>query len=299
VPTRVGFIGVGNMGWPMAGHIANAGHALTVYDVDAERSARFAREHNCKATRDLAELAENEITITMLPTGQIVREVILEAQNGAFAKALRPGSLVVDMSSSEPVGTRELGKVLERSGVILIDAPVSGAVPRAKTATLAIMIGGNDKAAIERAKPVLTAMGKQLFETGPLGTGHAMKALNNYIAAAGYTAVVEALLIGQRFGLDQEKMVDILNVSTGRNFTTEVMIKEQVLGGKFATGFALGLMAKDVRIAADLGESVSLDAPLSRLIRARWAKARDQLGATRDTSEALLAWKEDLPEGRQ
>ena len=302
MPTRVGFIGVGNMGWPMAGHIANAGHALTVYDVDAERSARFAREHNCKATRDLAELAElaeNEITITMLPTGQIVREVILEAQNGAFAKALRPGSLVVDMSSSEPVGTRELGKVLERSGVILIDAPVSGAVPRAKTATLAIMIGGNDKAAIERAKPVLTAMGKQLFETGPLGTGHAMKALNNYIAAAGYTAVVEALLIGQRFGLDQEKMVDILNVSTGRNFTTEVMIKEQVLGGKFATGFALGLMAKDVRIAADLGESVSLDAPLSRLIRARWAKARDQLGATRDTSEALLAWKEDLPEGRQ
>lgn len=293
---RVGFIGIGNMGWPMAGHIARAGHALMVYDLDAGKSARFAREHGCQAARDLAELAENEITITMLPTGQIVREVILEAQNGAFAKALRPGTIVIDMSSSEPVGTRELGKVLERSGVVLIDAPVSGAVPRAKTGTLAIMIGGNDKVATEHAKPLLLAMGKQLFETGPLGTGHAMKALNNYIAAAGYTAVAEALLIGQRFGLDQERMVDILNASTGRNFSTEFMVKEQVLGGKFATGFALGLMAKDVRIAADLGEAVGLDAPLSRLIRSRWAEARDRLGATRDTSEAILSWKDDLPE---
>lgn len=296
---RVGFIGIGNMGWPMAGHIAKAGHALMVYDLDAEKSARFAREHNCRSARSLAEVAENEITITMLPTGQIVRDVILQAEGGAFAKSLRPGALVIDMSSSEPVGTRELGKVLERSGVILIDAPVSGAVPRAKTGTLAIMIGGNDKAAIERAKPVLLAMGKQLFETGPLGTGHAMKALNNYIAAAGYTAVAEALLIGQRFGLDQEKMVDILNASTGRNFSTEFMIKEQVLGGKFATGFALGLMAKDVRIAADLGEAVGLDAPLSRLIRARWAAARDRLGAARDTSEAILGWKDDLPDEKK
>jgi 3-hydroxyisobutyrate dehydrogenase len=197
------------------------------------------------------------------------------------------------------MGTRELGKVLDREGVVLIDAPVSGAVPRAKTGTLAIMIGGDDKKAIERAKPLLLSMGKQLFETGPLGSGHAMKALNNYIAAAGYTAVAEALLIGQRFGLDQNVMVDILNVSTGRNFTTEVMIKEHVLGGKFATGFALGLMAKDVRIAADLGEAVGLDAPVSRLVRERWAAARDKLGATRDTSEAILGWKDDLPKKSQ
>jgi len=296
---RVGFIGIGNMGWPMAGHIAGAGHTVSVYDLDAEKGARFAREHGCRAAGRLAEIAENEITITMLPTGQIVRSVILEQEDGAFAKSLRPGTIVVDMSSSEPVGTRALGKALERAGVALIDAPVSGAVPRAKTGTLAIMIGGDDKAAIERAKPVLLAMGQQLFETGPLGTGHAMKALNNYIAAAGYTAVAEALLIGERFGLDQEKMVDILNASTGRNFTTEFMVKEHVLRGKFSTGFALGLMAKDVRIAADLGEAVGLDAPVSRLIRTRWAEARDRLGAARDTSEAILSWKDDLLEGKR
>jgi 3-hydroxyisobutyrate dehydrogenase len=296
---RVGFIGIGNMGWPMAGHVAAGGHTVMVYDLDTEKSVRFAREHNCTAARNLAEVAQNEIIITMLPTGQIVRDVILAAENGAFAKALQPGTIVIDMSSSEPIGTRELGKALERSGVSLIDAPVSGAVPRAKTGTLAIMIAGNDKAAIERAKPVLSTIGKQLFDVGPLGTGHAMKALNNYIAAAGYTAVAEALLIGQRFGLDQEKMVDILNASTGRNFSTEFMIKDQVLGGKFATGFALGLMAKDVRIAADLGEAVGLDAPVSRLIRERWAHARERLGAARDTSEAILSWEDDLPEEKR
>jgi 3-hydroxyisobutyrate dehydrogenase len=296
---HVAFIGIGNMGWPMAGHIAMAGHDLTVYDLDSEKSVRFASEHGCRATLHLEEVAQNEITITMLPTGQIVRQVILEAENGVLAKSLSPGAIVIDMSSSEPVGTRELGKVLERSGVILIDAPVSGAVPRAKTGTLAIMIGGNDPAGIERAKPVLRTMGQQLFETGPLGTGHAMKALNNYIAAAGYTAVAEALLIGERFGLDQEKMVDILNASTGRNFSTEFMVKEHVLGRKFSTGFALGLMAKDVRIAADLGEAVGLDAPVSRLIRARWAEARDRLGASRDTSEAIRSWKEDLPKEKE
>ena len=296
---RVGFIGIGNMGWPMASHIAQAGHELTVFDVDAAKAARFAQEFHCEAATNLAEVAANEIVVTMLPTGKIVRQALLEDQGGAFAKALQPGTLVIDMSSSEPVGTRELGKALERTGAILIDAPVSGAVPRAKTGTLAIMIGGNDKAAVERARPLLLCMGKQLFETGSLGTGHAMKALNNYIAAAGYTAVAEALLIGQRFGLDQEKMVDILNASTGRNFSTEFMIKEQVIGQKFSTGFALGLMAKDVRIAADLGEAVGLDAPLSRLIRSRWAHAREKLGATRDTSEAILSWKDDLPGGKK
>jgi 3-hydroxyisobutyrate dehydrogenase len=293
---RVGFIGIGNMGWPMAANIAAAGHDLTVFDLDPERSARFTREHKARAAAGLAEIAQNEATITMLPTGQIVRQVLLEQENGAFAKNLRPGALVIDMSSSEPVGTRELGKALDRDGVVLLDAPVSGAVPRAKAGTLAIMIGGNDKAAIERAKPLLLAMGKQLFETGPLGTGHAMKALNNYIAAAGYTAFAEALLIGERFGLNPETMVDILNVSTGRNFTTEIMAKEHVLGGKHATGFAVGLMAKDVKIAADLGEAVKLDAPLSRLIRERWAIARDRLGPTSDTSAAILSWKDNLPE---
>ena len=293
---RVGFIGIGTMGWPMASHIAQSGNELTVFDVDSAKSARFAQEFHCRAAANLAEVGANEAIVTMLPTGKIVRQALLEDQGGAFAKALKPGTLVIDMSSSEPTGTRELGAEIGKLGAVLIDAPVSGASVRAKAGTLAIMIGGDNKAAIESAKPLLLLMGKQLFETGPLGTGHAMKALNNYIGAAGYAAVAEALLIGQRFGLDRDTMVDILNVSTGRNFLTEVVMKEHVIQEKYATGFALGLLAKDVKIAADLGEAVNLDAPVLRLICDRWALARERLGATRDMSEAILGWKEDLHE---
>ncbi len=295
MPTRVGFIGIGNMGWPMAANIAKAGHDLAVFDLNRDRVARFAAEHNSRAASSVGEIAQNEFVITMLPTSQHVRDALLSDESGAFAKSLRPGVIVIDMSSSDPVATRNLAPELARRGATLLDAPVSGAVPRAVTGKLAIMIGGDDPSAIARSKPLLSAMGDRLFDTGPLGSGHAMKALNNYIAAAGYTAVVEALMIGEKFGLDQSVMVDILNASTGRNFTTENMIKQQILSGQFATGFALGLMAKDVKIAADLGEAVRLDAPVSRLLRERWAAARDRLGPARDTSEAMLAWRDPLP----
>ncbi len=156
------------------------------------------------------------------------------------------------------------------------------------------MIGGDDKPAIERARPILSLMGDRLFETGGLGSGHAMKSLNNYIAAATFAASAEALLIGQRFGLDPATMFDIINVSTGRSFISEVVMKEHVITGKFATGFTVGLLAKDVRIAADLGEAMNLDAPVLRLVRDRWALARDRLGATRDNAEAVKSWDEDL-----
>jgi len=299
---RVGFIGIGNMGAPMAGHIVKGGHDVTVYDADPERAARFASANGCRAAVTLADLASCELVVTMLPDGHVVRSVMLEAGapsgaatgGGGLAQHLKHGTVLIDMSSSDPVGTRALGAELKARGIVMLDAPVSGAVPRAVLANLAIMIGGDDKSAIERARPLLRCMGDRLFETGSLGTGHAMKALNNYVAAAGYTAAAEALLIGQRFGLDQSAMLDIINASTGRSFITEMVMKEHVVNGKFATGFALGLLAKDVRIAADLGEAVKLDAPVSRLIRERWALARDRLGAARDNSAAILGWNDDL-----
>ena len=291
---RVAFIGIGNMGWPMAANLVKGGHDVIVFDADGERAARFAHEHGARAARTLADLASAQFVVTMLPDGHAVRKVLTEAEGGGLAKHLAPGTVVIDMSSSDPVGTRELGPVVAAHGVVLIDAPVSGAVPRAKTATLAIMIGGDDKDAIARAKPILSCMGDRLFDTGGLGTGHAMKALNNFVAATGYTAAAEALLIGKRFGLDPAAMIDIINASTGRNFITELVMKEHVLSGKYATGFALGLLAKDVRIAADLGEAVKLDAPVSRLIRERWALARDRLGATRDNSAAILGWEDEI-----
>jgi 3-hydroxyisobutyrate dehydrogenase len=291
---RVGFIGIGAMGWPMSANIVKGGHGLVVWDADRERMARFTREVGGRAAADLAEVAGCEAVVTMLPTSKIVRQALFEDQDGAFAKAIRPGVIVVDMSSSEPADTQALGPRLAERGAVLIDAPVSGAVPRAVTGTLAIMIGGENEAAIEKVSPLLLTIGEKLFRTGPLGSGHAMKALNNFVAAAGFAAACEALLIGQRFGLEGQTMVDIWNVSTGRNFATEVVIKNEVLTGRFGGSFALGLMAKDVGIAAGLGREVGLDAPLTRLVSERLDMARDRLGPGVDNSAAIKAWNEDL-----
>jgi 3-hydroxyisobutyrate dehydrogenase len=292
---KVGFIGIGNMGWPMATNLVKAGHGVLVHDTNTERRAEFTRTQGGAAATTAADFSAVDYLITMLPTGAIVREALLDPDSGV-ARHLTPGTLVIDMSSSEPAGTRALGDELARRDLVLLDAPVSGAVPRAKTGTLTIMLGGDDRAAMERAKPLLLGMGNQVFETGGLGTGHAMKALNNFIAAACYTASAEALLIGQRFGLDAHRMLDIINVSTGRNFNTEVVMREQVVERKFSSGFALGLLAKDVRIAADLARTVKLDAPLTRLVDDRYSLARETLGATRDCSEALLSWDNPLGE---
>jgi 3-hydroxyisobutyrate dehydrogenase len=289
---RVGFIGIGNMGAPMAGHIVNAGHDVTVYDSDAAKVARFVSAHGCRGGREPADLGNSELVITMLPDGHVVRSVLVG--EGGLARHLSRGAVFVDMSSSDPVGTRTLGAELAALGIVMLDAPVSGAVPRATLGKLAIMIGGDDREAIERARPILGLMGDRLFETGGLGSGHAMKSLNNFIAAATFAASAEALLIGQRFGLDPATMFDIINVSTGRSFISEVVMKDHVIPGKFSTGFTVGLLAKDVGIAADLGQAMRLDAPVLRLVRDRWALARDRLGATRDNAEAIRSWDEDL-----
>lgn len=302
----VGFVGLGNMGRPMAANLAHAGIDLIVHDAEASRATAFAKEFGVRAADGLVDLGQAaDIVVTMLPTGAIVRSVLLEQDGGALAKALGHGALLIDMSSSEPIGTRALGEALAAHGITLVDAPVSGGVAKAEDGTLAIMIGGDDEAAVARAEPVLSTMGDRLFRAGPLGTGHAVKALNNFIAAASFTAAAEALIIGQRFGLDPERLVEIVNNSTGRSFNTEIPIKEHVLPRSFATGFQLGLMAKDVGIAGDFGEAMAVDAPLSRMLRTIWADARDAIGGEQDFTAAVTHWEaknaagEEKPKGAQ
>ncbi|MEO8315318.1 MAG: NAD(P)-dependent oxidoreductase [Pseudomonadota bacterium] len=287
--TRVGFIGTGIMGTPMAANLVRKGFALTVYDVAPGRAAQVAGELGCAATDTLAGLRSCEFIVTMLPDGKVVQEVLTRTEGQALLTMVQRGTVFIDMSSSEPMVTRETGAILEKHGLILVDAPVSGARTRAETGTLAIMIGCGSDELVERVKPVLSAMGSQLFVLGGLGNGHGMKAINNIIAGTTMVAVAEGLALGESFGLDPAKIVDVLNVSTGRSFITELVAKEHVIPGKFATGFALGLLAKDVRIAADLGEDVQLDLPMFRLTRERFAFARDAEGATSDSSRAFVA----------
>jgi 3-hydroxyisobutyrate dehydrogenase len=273
----------------MAANLARKGFAVTLHDAAPGKAAQAARELGCASVESLAGLAGSEFIVTMLPDGKVVQEVLTRAEGQALIKALKPGAVCIDMSSSEPLLTRATGKALAQHGIDFVDAPVSGARPRAEAGTLAIMIGCGSAELLQKVKPVLSAMGSPLFELGGLGNGHAMKAINNIIAGTTMVAVAEGLALGEHFGLAPATMVDVLNASTGRSFVTELVAREHVIPKKFATGFALGLITKDVRIAADLGEEIELDLPMFRLSRERFALARDMEGAGADSSRAIAA----------
>ena len=285
---RIGFVGIGHMGAPMSANIAAKGKPLTIYDVDQARTKDHAAKIGATSAASLAELGEaSDIIVCMLPTGAIVRKVM----ESGLADALAPGSLVIDMSSSVPTGSRDLHAWLAEKDIRFVDAPVSGAVPRATTGTLAIMVGAENDADFERAEPVLNCMGDRIFRTGGIGTGHAMKALNNYTAAAGFAAASEALIMGSQFGLDPNTALEIMNVSTGRNFSTESTIGQNVLNGAFKSGFGLALLTKDVKIAADLSKDLGANLPLVAQTSAWWDRALGELGGEKDHTEAYTVWE--------
>jgi 3-hydroxyisobutyrate dehydrogenase len=285
----VGFIGVGNMGRRMAANLAAAGFPLVVRDSDPGAQQQFIDAHGGTAGNSPRDFAGTRVVVTMLPDGTAVREAILGWQGG-IAAALKQGAVVLDMSSAAPVGTQQLAADLAPAGIRVVDAPVSGGIARAETGTLSLMVGGRDEDAFALVRPLLETLGERIFRTGPIGSGHAVKALNNFLGGAAYVAAAEALAIGKEFGLDPAVMLDVVNTSTGRSFTSEVVFKDDVITGRYGTGFALGLLAKDVGIAAGLAESVGISAPALDLVRRRWAEAAAGLGFAADHSEAHKQW---------
>jgi 3-hydroxyisobutyrate dehydrogenase len=270
---RIAFAGIGNMGWPMAANLVKAGFEVTVCDVVPDRAASFATETGAKAAATPAEAAAGADCVVMIvPTSKQVGEAV-----EAMLPSLKPGMLVIDMTSGQPGRTREIAAMLAGHGVAMIDCPVSGGVPRAKSGQLAIMVGG-PAAEIDRAEPVLKAMGTSIYRCGDIGAGQAMKALNNLVSAGGYLIGVEALLIGQRFGLDPITMVDVLNASSGMNNSTQKKFKEYVLSRRFDAGFGLDLMVKDLSIALEVGRETTTPAPFSALCREMWLAASTSLG---------------------
>jgi 3-hydroxyisobutyrate dehydrogenase len=290
-PERIGLVGLGQMGAPMARNLARAGFQLVVADARGDVVRRFAADTACVVPPDLKSLgAACRVVITMLPDGATVRRVVAGDGGDCLAAGLARGAVVIDMSSSSPVGTRELGKTLEEGGIALIDAPVSGGVKKAIDGSLAIMAGG-DPSIIEAVRPVLAAMGGKVFATGPLGAGHAMKALNNYVSAAGFAAAAEAVLAGTRFGLAPATIVDILNAATGRNNSTENKFPQFVLPRTFDAGFTVGLMVKDLRIALEVAQATKMPAPLAEACLTEWAAAERELGAAADHTAAVKHWE--------
>ena len=279
-PAKIAWLGLGMMGLPMAAQLLRAGYEVRGFDPVEAARAGFAEVGgaDCATAADAAEGAA--AIVTMLPNGKAVEAALLGGDAPVVAR-LAPGAIVVDMSSSAPTGTRDLAARLEERGFGLVDAPVSGGVKRAKDGSLAIMAGGPETL-VARVRPMLEAMGKSIFATGPIGSGHAMKALNNYVSAAGLTAACEALRVGRAFGLEADLMVDVLNASTGRNNSTDVKMKPFVISETYGSGFSMALMTKDLRTADDLARHLHVAAPLSHAVAALWRRADETLGAGAD-----------------
>ena len=259
--------------------------------VCAVRSYDLNGKGNCQSAREAAWGAD--ALITMLPDGDAVRDAVLDA-----LPSLRPGAVVVDMSSSDPAATLALGRALRVRRVDMVDAPVSGARFKAKDGTLAIMVGG-EKRTVRRVMPLLQRLGTEIFHVGGLGAGHAVKALNNYLGAAGTLAGFEALLIAQKFGLHPKPMIAAINASTGRNSTTARKIPQDVLTGRFASGFKLALMTKDVAIAGDLAKALRVNTPYLRETLKHWRAAQKQLPRNADHTEIYKYQKRALTSSRR
>lgn len=290
---RFGLIGLGRMGAPMAAAIRRAGLTLAVHDRVAAVTAEVAATTGAQPCASVAELAAaSDVVVTMLPNGAAVRSVVLgdgDEDRGVVA-GLRPGGLVVDMSSSSPGETRSLGEALAAQGLALVDAPVSGGVERALGGRLAVLVGGDD-ADVARATPVFEAVGETVLRCGTIGCGHAAKALNNAVSSAGLIAAGEALLVGQRHGVAPEVLVDVLNASTGRNNATERKLRQFVLSRTFASGFELDLMVKDLRIALSMAVDAEVAPGLTAqtLIAAGGAQAGLDPGADHTS---VIQWLE-------
>jgi 3-hydroxyisobutyrate dehydrogenase len=282
----LGFIGLGMMGLPMARSLLRHGRALLACDPNPAARDTLAENAGAGAVRFAAAPAEvaeaAETVILVLPDSKVVAHVV--EGPGGLLPALRPGHLVLDMGSSLPAETRRLAAAAAGRGASFLDAPVSGGVAKAREGTLAIMLGGED-GPCARAEPILREMGAAPIRTGPVGSAHAMKALNNYVYAAGLLAAAEAVHMAAALGLDTAVFTDVLNSSSGRNVATETKLKSDVLTGRYAAGFQLGLMRKDLETAGSIAAETGFDAPGLSLCRGLWAEAVAGLGPRVDNLE--------------
>lgn len=284
----VGFVGLGNMGVPMTRRLLDAGFRVVGFDASPTAAERLTGAEGFSAAGDLVDVARGgDVVILMLPSSDVVEQVLVDQQ---LLAALRPGTLLVDMGSSEPARTRQMAARAEASGVTMLDAPVSGGVRGAETGQLTIMVGG-PAPAIERVRPLLEAMGSRIVHVGEVGAGDAVKALNNLMSATHILVSSEAILAARRFGLDPAIVVEIINGSSGKSGATESKWPRFILPGTYDSGFRIELMVKDMRIALALAHEVGAPASLSELSTQLWVRAAEDLPPDADHTE-IARWLE-------
>jgi 3-hydroxyisobutyrate dehydrogenase len=286
----IGFVGLGHMGLPMACRLVEAGYVLRAYDVDAAAGARFRERSGVPAVTSLQAAAEGAgALVLMLASSAVVRQVLLAE---GLLEAVSVGGVVIDMGSSEPTQTRELAETAAGRGVQLVDAPVSGGVVGARAGTLTVMVGGTDEQLVA-CRSLLQVLGGKVLRAGPVGAGHALKALNNLLSATTLLISCEALGVGQRFGLDPQLMLEAINVSTGRSWSTEHKLPSFVVPRTFGDGFRLQLMVKDLRTAVALAEATGTPLPLGKTAAGLWEEAAASLPEDADHTE-IARWLDTL-----
>ena len=289
MPERVGFVGLGIMGKPMATNLMDAGYKLTVHNRSPEKANELG-EAGATVAKSPKEVAENtDIIITMLPDSPQVSEVV--AGQGGVLEGITEGSLVIDMSTISPVVTEELSEAIKEKGASMLDAPVSGGDVGAIEGTLSIMVGG-EEADFHKAKPLFEAMGKTITHVGPVGAGQVTKAANQVVVALTIEAVCEALVLGSAGGVAPEKILDVLSGGLAGNKVMEVK-REKFLSHRFEPGFRSELHHKDLGIALAAGREYGVVLPVTAIVDQMLLAMRKKGWGGEDHS-ALLRVIEDL-----
>jgi 3-hydroxyisobutyrate dehydrogenase len=262
---KIGFIGLGNMGLPMAQNLLKAGHPVSGFDVSTDATERLAAGGGTR-TNSIADACKDaEVVITMLPAGEHVREVYLG--DGGVLAAVMPGTLLIDSSTIDVQTARDVAQAAEGKGLAMVDAPVSGGVAGAQGGTLTFMVGGSDDA-FERARPVLEHLGKTIVHAGASGTGQAAKICNNMILGASMIVVAEAFLLAEKLGLDAQKLFDISSKSSGQcwSMTTYCPVPGPVptspANREYQAGFTAAMMLKDLNLAQAAARATRATTPL-------------------------------------
>lgn len=275
---HVGFIGLGNMGAPMASRLLDAGYRLTVHDVRKASVDALVAKGAAAAASPAAVASAVDTVLLSLPDPSIVREVALGA-NGVIA-----GSTVktlLDLSTTGATAAREIAAALAARGIVAVDAPVSGGIAGAVKGTLAVMVAC-PKALYAELEPMLKHIGKVFFIGERPGMGQTMKLANNLLSATATAATAEAMVFGVKAGLDPAVMCEVINAGSGRNTASQDKFPNQVLTRKFSQGFTTGLMYKDVRLCLEEAQAAGVPMPVSTGVRAMWGRANDELGAGSD-----------------
>ncbi len=285
---HVAFLGLGAIGAPMARHLARPPFTLAVWNRTRATAERVAAGLEAPAAARVADTPADAargaaVVVTCLPTSREV-EALLDGPDGLLA-GLAAGALLVDCTSGDPEGSRRIAARLAERGVAFVDAPVSGGTIGAERGTLTVMVGG-DEATFERARPVLEAFGQKIVHAGPVGSGDALKAVNNALLAVHVWSAAEGLAALEKAGVRAEVALDVINASTGRSFTSMTLFPERVVTRAFPRTFRLALLAKDAGIAADFARAQGVDAPLIGQAAELFRGARAALGEAADHVEA-------------